>query len=153
MWAVDRRSQALEDTSRFADALAGRISVQQSFDYYLGWLANPAIQPHFQPIDQAKFAFAKQWGLSLALQDARRVVLSAKRQGKRVILGGHSLGASLTVAYASWDFDGPLLTSGLVTAAAIVFLLVTLRRGHLNARRLAAATGFYVVFAALLPFV
>jgi pimeloyl-ACP methyl ester carboxylesterase len=106
VWAVDRRSQALEDTSRFADALAGRISVQQSFDYYLGWLANPAIQPHFQPIDQAKFAFAKQWGLSLALQDVRRVVLSAKRQGKRVILGGHSLGASLTVAYASWDFDG-----------------------------------------------
>jgi pimeloyl-ACP methyl ester carboxylesterase len=36
----------------------------------------------------------------------RRVVLSAKRQGKRVILGGHSLGASLTVAYASWDFAG-----------------------------------------------
>jgi pimeloyl-ACP methyl ester carboxylesterase len=34
------------------------------------------------------------------------VVLSARRQGKRVILGGHSLGASLTVAYASWDFNG-----------------------------------------------
>jgi pimeloyl-ACP methyl ester carboxylesterase len=33
-------------------------------------------------------------------------VLSAKREGKRVILGGHSLGASMTVAYASWDFDG-----------------------------------------------
>jgi pimeloyl-ACP methyl ester carboxylesterase len=36
----------------------------------------------------------------------RRVVLSATRQGKRVILGGHSLGASMTAAYASWDFDG-----------------------------------------------
>ena len=34
------------------------------------------------------------------------MVLSARRQGKRVILGGHSLGASMTVAYASWDFDG-----------------------------------------------
>ena len=67
---------------------------------------NPAIQPHFQPLDPAQFAFAKQWGLSLALQDVRRVVLSARRQGKRVILGGHSLGASMTVAYASWDFDG-----------------------------------------------
>jgi pimeloyl-ACP methyl ester carboxylesterase len=106
VWAVDRRSQVLEDTSRFADALAGRITPQQAFDYYLGWLANPAITPHFQPLDQAQFAFAKQWGLSLALQDVRRVVLSAKRQGKRVILGGHSLGASMTVAYASWDFDG-----------------------------------------------
>ena len=106
VWAFDRRSQALEDTSRFADALAGRITVQQAFDYYLGWLTNPAIQPHYQPLDPAKFAFAKQWGLSLAMQDVRRVVLSAKRQGKHVILGGHSLGASMTVAYASWDFDG-----------------------------------------------
>jgi cation:H+ antiporter len=61
--------------------------------------------------------------------------------------------SGLGILFTSWDFDGPLLTSGLVTAAAIVFLLVTLRRGHLNARRLAAATGFYVVFAALLPFV
>jgi pimeloyl-ACP methyl ester carboxylesterase len=106
VWALDRRTQALEDTARFADALAGRISVQQAFDYYLGWLANPAIQPHFQPLDPARFAFAKQWGLSLTLQDVRRVVLSAKRQGKSVILGGHSLGASMTVAYASWDFNG-----------------------------------------------
>ena len=84
VWAFDRRSQALEDTSRFADALAGRITVQQAFDYYLGWLANPAIQPHYQPLDPAKFAFAKQWGLSLAMQDVRRVVLSARRQGKRM---------------------------------------------------------------------
>jgi pimeloyl-ACP methyl ester carboxylesterase len=79
--------------------------VQQAFDYYVGWLANPAIQPHYQPLDQAQFAFAKQWGLSLALQDVRPVVVSA-RQGKRVILGGHSLGASMAVAYASWDFGG-----------------------------------------------
>jgi pimeloyl-ACP methyl ester carboxylesterase len=106
VWALDRRSQALEDTAGFADALAGRISLQQAFDYYLGWLSDPSIQPHFQPLDLTKFAFAKQWGLSLTLQDVRRVVLSARRQGKRVILGGHSLGASMTLAYASWDFAG-----------------------------------------------
>ena len=34
------------------------------------------------------------------------MVLSARRQRKRVILGGHSLGASMTAAYASWDFNG-----------------------------------------------
>jgi pimeloyl-ACP methyl ester carboxylesterase len=106
VWALDRRTQPLEDTSRFDDALAGRITIKQAFDYYLGWLSDPSIQPHFQPIDQSKFGFAKQWGLSLTLQDVRRVVLRAKREGKRVILGGHSLGASLTVAYASWDFNG-----------------------------------------------
>ena len=106
VWAVDRRSEALEDTSRFAKALAGRITVQQAFDYYLGWLSNPSIQPHFQPIDSAQLRLRQAVGAALALQDVRRVVLSAKRQGKRVILGGHSLGASMTVAYASWDFGG-----------------------------------------------
>ena len=61
--------------------------------------------------------------------------------------------SGLGILFTSWDFDGPLLTSGLVTAAAIVFLLITLRRGHLSARRLAAAAGFYALFAVLLPFV
>ena len=45
--------------------------------------------------------------MQVALQDARAVVLKARAKGKRkVILGGHSLGASLTTAYAAWDFNG-----------------------------------------------
>ncbi len=48
-----------------------------------------------------------KWGLKLALEDLRRVVLAARAGGRRkVILGGHSLGASTAVAYASWDFAG-----------------------------------------------
>ena len=38
VWSIDRRTQALEDTSVFAQALAGRQSLQEMFDYYLGWL-------------------------------------------------------------------------------------------------------------------
>jgi pimeloyl-ACP methyl ester carboxylesterase len=34
------------------------------------------------------------------------VVRLAGRKGRKVILGGHSLGASLAAAYAAWDFDG-----------------------------------------------
>jgi hypothetical protein len=41
VWAIDRRTQPLEDTSRFNDALAGRITIKQAFDYYLGWLSDP----------------------------------------------------------------------------------------------------------------
>lgn len=59
--------------------------------------------------------------------------------------------SGLGLLFTSWRFDGPLLLSGLVTMAAIVFLLVTLRRGRLSAPVLGAAAGFYVVFAALLP--
>jgi cation:H+ antiporter len=61
--------------------------------------------------------------------------------------------SGLGILFTDWDFDGPLLMSGLVTAAAIVFLLVTLRTGRLSARRLAGAAGFYALFAVLLPFV
>jgi hypothetical protein len=45
--------------------------------------------------------------MGVALNDARAVVLRARAHGRRqVVLGGHSLGASLTAAYAAWDFNG-----------------------------------------------
>ena len=34
------------------------------------------------------------------------MVKRARRGGRKVILGGHSLGASMAVAYAAWDFKG-----------------------------------------------
>jgi pimeloyl-ACP methyl ester carboxylesterase len=106
VWAVDRRSQALEDTSVFARALRGSASLKEMFDYYAGWLADQSIQPHYQPPDLSKLGFASGWGLRVQLEDIRRVVQQARRGGRRVVLGGHSLGASVAVAYASWDFGG-----------------------------------------------
>jgi pimeloyl-ACP methyl ester carboxylesterase len=105
VWAVDRRSQALEDTSYFDRGLRGEVTPQQVFDYYLGWIQNPQQPgPRFRPPDPKSLSFARDWGLPTHLGDLRRVILSAKRQGKRVILGGHSLGGSMTAIYASWDF-------------------------------------------------
>jgi pimeloyl-ACP methyl ester carboxylesterase len=108
VWAIDRRTQALEDTGTFAAALRGQISPQQAFDYYLGWIfngGNPA--NHFQFRSPSADPYAREWGMSVALNDARAVVLKARAHGRRqVVLGGHSLGASLTVAYAAWDFNG-----------------------------------------------
>ncbi len=107
VWAVDRRSQRLEDTKVFADALAGRVTPKAMFDYYAGWIADPSITPHYQPPDPATLGFAADWGLRVQLEDVRRVVRKARAGGaRRVILGGHSLGASVAVAYASWDFGG-----------------------------------------------
>ncbi len=52
VWAADRRSQALEDTSVFEQTLAGERSLQEMFDYYLGWLANPGTAAdHFDLLD------------------------------------------------------------------------------------------------------
>ena len=38
--------------------------------------------------------------------DIRKVVKQASKLGGKVVLGGHSLGGSITTAYATWDFNG-----------------------------------------------
>ena len=37
------------------------------------------------------------------IEDLRRVVKAAKKLGGKVAIGGHSLGGSITSAYATWD--------------------------------------------------
>lgn len=107
VWAIDRRSQALEDTAYFEQTLAGEHSPQEMFDHYLGWLTNGGTPTdHYAFLDPNDYPFAREWGMKTALDDARRVVRAAAHGGREVILGGHSLGASLTAAYAAWDFHG-----------------------------------------------
>jgi pimeloyl-ACP methyl ester carboxylesterase len=106
VWSVDRRSQALEDTSVFEKGLRGEATLQQVFDYYLGWITDQSIQPRYMPPDTDSLKFTSEWGLPTALGDVRNIVKTARRQGKRVILGGHSLGASMAAIYATWDFNG-----------------------------------------------
>jgi hypothetical protein len=93
VWIVDRREQAFEDTSVFRTA-----DPQAAQDYYLGF--------HYRRVlgDRAKFVAG--WGLRTQLTDLRSVIDRARRGGRRVILGGHSAGASTAVAYAAWDFNG-----------------------------------------------
>jgi hypothetical protein len=51
--------------------------------------------------------------------DLRRVVLRAQRLGGKVVVGGHSLGGTITTAYATWDFHGRPGARGL---AGLVFI-------------------------------
>src|SRR4051812_10702975 len=106
VWAIDRRANALEDTSYMVKAMKGEITGQQLFDYYIGWIGNKDVTTHYQPVPDADVRFAKKWGLKNAMEDTRRVILAAKRGGRKVILGGHSLGASSVYDYAVWDFNG-----------------------------------------------
>jgi len=106
VWAVERRENLLEDHSVLDRAKEGTATGQQLFDYYLGWLTNPAITEHFEFIDDADVAFAREWGMRVEIEDLRRVVQAANRRGHRIVVGGHSLGGSITTAYATWDFDG-----------------------------------------------
>lgn len=100
VWALDRRSNALEDTSVFASG-----DPDKAFAYYLRFQAVDG--KRFRPLRGQDFPFTREWGLDLALRDLRQVILAAHAEGARkVILGGHSLGASTAVAYSTWDFDG-----------------------------------------------
>jgi pimeloyl-ACP methyl ester carboxylesterase len=106
VWAVERRENLLEDHSMFNKAKAGTATPQQVFDYYLGHLTDPSISPAFQSIPDDDVAFARNWGMRVEVEDIRRVVKEAKKLGGRVAMGGHSLGGSITTAYATWDFHG-----------------------------------------------
>jgi hypothetical protein len=106
VWAVERRENLLEDHSMFNRAKTGKAEPAEVFDYYLRWLTNPSITEHFELIPDSEVGFARQWGMRTEIEDLRRVVKAAKRRGGRVALGGHSLGGSITTAYATWDFKG-----------------------------------------------
>jgi hypothetical protein len=113
VWAVERRENLLEDHSVFNKAKAGKATPKQVFDYYLGWLTDPSITDHFQLIPDADVAYAKKWGMKVEIGDLRRVVGKAQERGRHVVVGGHSLGGSITTAYATWDFNGKPGAKGL----------------------------------------
>jgi hypothetical protein len=119
VWAVERRENLLEDHSRLNRAKTGHITGQQLFDYYLGWLTDSSIAPHFQFIPDAEVAYARRWGMRVEVEDLRRVVKSAQRVGNHVVVGGHSLGGSITSAYATWNFGGKPGARGL---SGLVFI-------------------------------
>jgi len=143
VWSVERRENLLEDQSELNLAKQGKVTNRQLFDYYLGWLTNPSIKRHFKFLPDSSVGYARGWGMRVAVGDLRRVVLEAQRHRRRVVLGGHSLGGTITTAYATWDFGGRPGARGLsglvyidggsgrapVTAAAAAKSLADLRAG------------------------
>lgn len=89
VWALDRREENLADRTGFTGPDPSPTT----------WTATTA--PWTRPPP-----FAAHWGLPLTLADLRTVVRAAGRGGRRVVLGGHSWGATTALAYAAWDFDG-----------------------------------------------
>jgi pimeloyl-ACP methyl ester carboxylesterase len=115
VWAVDRRSNALEDHSRLLEAYQKR-------DPMVSWryMIRDAGEPNgFQARTPKELAFMGYWGLKVHLEDLRAVVLKAREAAPKVFLGGHSLGASLVGLYAGWDFAG---TPGYKDLAGVVMI-------------------------------
>src|ERR1700733_3968099 len=106
VWSVQRRENLLEDQSELNLYKEHKASSTQLFDYYLGYIKDPSITHHYQPVANSTVEFAKQWGMNVVVQDLHVVIRAAKKLGGKVVLGGHSLGGSVVTAYATWDFDG-----------------------------------------------
>jgi cation:H+ antiporter len=85
------------------------------------------------------------------------------RQGKTELALANISGAMMIQAtvpsglgllFTTWHFDNALLWSGVVTMAAIIYLLATMRAGKLSGARLGVAAAFYLVFAiGLIPLI
>lgn len=113
VWSVERRENLLEDQTKLARGKVGEASPREVFNYYLGWIVNPRIKPHFNPVPESFVGFAREWGMTVAVEDLHVVIEAAKARGGKVVLGGHSLGGSVVTAYATWDFGGKPGAEGL----------------------------------------
>jgi len=117
VWSVERRENLLEDQSVVDQVKQGTATPDQMFDYYLGYITDSSITNHYQPVPDSSVPFARGWGMKVEVEDLRRVVLKAQklsqRLGGKVAVGGHSLGGSITTAYATWDFNGKPGAKGL----------------------------------------
>jgi len=79
------------------------------------------------------------------------------RQGKERLALANISGAMMIQAtipsalglfFTPWRFDLPLLATGVITAVAIVYLLIAFRRGGVTARALIAVLPLYALFGA-----
>jgi hypothetical protein len=116
-WVIDRRSNLLEDTHGL-DVAEKNGDAKAAYAYYdrgeavegktfAGFLAGPQVP------------WASEWGLATTLGDLRKVIEKVPPEARkaRVVLLGHSLGASVAESYAAWDFDG---VAGQADLAALV---------------------------------
>lgn len=119
IWAVERRENLLEDQSMLNKIKRRVATPTRFFNYYLGWLTNSNVTNHFRLVPTSEVEFARRWGMRVEVNDLRHVVKAATRKGGDVVLGGHSLGGSITTAYATWDFNGG---AGVEDLAGLVYI-------------------------------
>jgi pimeloyl-ACP methyl ester carboxylesterase len=113
VWAVERRSHMLADRSAILESMRRR-DPSIAYAYYVENLGTPE---GFNPLEPDEVRFMAFWGLEVHLQDLHRIVVRAYHAGQKVVLGGHSLGASIVSYYAAKQFEdgvGHERLSGLV---------------------------------------
>jgi hypothetical protein len=107
-WALDRRSNCLEDhTGR--DAALAADDVHLAIDYY--YRNRPVNGRTFAGfLDNSRLGWVGRIGLEQTVRDQydllRAELPDPALRRQKVLCGGHSLGGILTGFFAVWDFDG-----------------------------------------------
>ena len=119
VWAVDRRSNGLEDQTGF-DAAEAAKDPDVAKGYYFGGKAIDG-KTFAGLLDAPSLSFVSEWGIQVHVEDLDALIQEAGRRSPRaaIFLGGHSLGASIVPIYAAWDFGG---RAGFERLSGIVLL-------------------------------
>lgn len=123
-WAIDRRSNLLEDQHGL-DVAEVKQDPEIARRYYFG---GEEVEGHryagVRPQDE--LSYVSEWGLKTTIDDLRAVVslIPKAERRARLFLVGHSLGASMVEEYAAWDFAG---TAGFSELAGLALIDGTAR--------------------------
>ncbi|WP_256255472.1 hypothetical protein [Actinomadura madurae] len=113
-WALDRRSNCLEDGTGIQAGLKAK-DVHLAVDYYYRQKEVDGREfAGYQTNDQVKWL--QHVGLDQTVRDQHDLMVKelpdqAARK-RKMMCGGHSLGGVLTAYFAEWDFDGNPSTTG-----------------------------------------
>jgi hypothetical protein len=105
VWAIDRRSNSMEDL-RGLDTAEATGNPEIANGYYFGQDTLDGVAfPGFRSQDD--LAFTSEWGLATHVLDLHAVIaqIAPADRKARVFLMGHSLGSIFAEAYAGWRFE------------------------------------------------
>lgn len=113
VWALDRRSNCLEDRHGLDAALRANDPAL-ALDYYFG--RKPVEGKTFGGfLKNGQLPIAAHFDLKQTVEDYRAVIVDgmpdAETRKRKLFCGGHSLGGSLTGQLMAWDFDGDAATT------------------------------------------
>jgi hypothetical protein len=107
-WALDRRSNCLEDPTGRQAALAAKNS-QVAIDYYYHGTSVDG-RTFAGYADNSQLGWLGRVGMEQTVRDEYDLLAeelpSQPLRKQKVLCGGHSLGGIITGFFAEWDFDG-----------------------------------------------
>ncbi len=107
-WALDRRSNCLEDHTGIAAGLAAR-NAEVAVDYYYNHqsINGKTFAGYY---DNSNNAWLGTVGIAQTVEDEYDLMVAElpdqHLRKQKVLCGGHSLGGTITGFFAKWDFDG-----------------------------------------------